>query len=494
MHNPLIVVDDLRDFRWQDPNRLVITARDYIARGAPDRKPRRRVINLCRDYEYLSLGYYCSLLAEARGDRPLPSMEAMLDVFWRRLQRHALPELDEQIGKDLRAVGPGGSFTLNVFFGVGDDPRLQELARRAFDQFHCPLLALECRHSGTWKVSAVKPLSIRQLKPEQEGLFEWALDRYLRIGARTPKPRPQYRYDLAILHDPAERLPPSDAKALARFVKAGESLDMAVDLITRKDFGRLAEFDALFIRETTNLDHHTYRFAKKAAAEGMVVIDDPASIVRCTNKVYLAELLRANKLLSPRTAILQRGQLDAAIDGFDYPVVLKIPDGSFSRGVEKAASHAEYVAIAEVMLKQSDVILVQEYMYTDYDWRVGVLNGEPLFVCQYFMSKDHWQIVNHKGGGTFTEGNARTLGVEDAPAEVVRTAVTAARLIGDGLYGVDLKQNDKGVHIIEINDNPNLDAGVEDAILKDELYRRIIGEFVRRLELRTRAGVATRGP
>jgi len=28
----------------------------------------------------------------------------------------------------------------------------------------------------------------------------------------------------------------------------------------------------------------------------------------------------------------------------------------------------------------------------------------------------------------------------------------------------------------------------------DELYRRIIGEFVRRLELRTRAGVATRGP
>ena len=32
--------------------------------------------------------------------------------------------------------------------------------------------------------------------------------------------------------------------------------------------------------------------------------------------------------------------------------------------------------------------------------------------------------------------------------------------------------------MIEINDNPNIDAGVEDAVLKDDLYRRLLGDLV----------------
>ncbi len=58
------------------------------------------------------------------------------------------------------------------------------------------------------------------------------------------------------------------------------------ELITRDDSNRLSEFDALFIRETTSVDHHTNRIARKALAEGLVVIDDPESILRCSNKVY----------------------------------------------------------------------------------------------------------------------------------------------------------------------------------------------------------------
>ena len=82
-----------------------------------------------------------------------------------------------------------------------------------------------------------------------------------------------------------------------------------VELITRADYGRLAEFDALFIRETTALDHHTYRFARKAESEGMPVIDDPRSILKCTNKIYLAELLQANDVPCPRTLILDRRRI-----------------------------------------------------------------------------------------------------------------------------------------------------------------------------------------
>ena len=51
--------------------------------------------------------------------------------------------------------------------------------------------------------------------------------------------------------DPDEALPPSNPQALANFVRVGASLGIDVELIGRKDYARLAEFDALLIRETT---------------------------------------------------------------------------------------------------------------------------------------------------------------------------------------------------------------------------------------------------
>ena len=277
---------------------------------------------------------------------------------------------------------------------------------------------------------------------------------------------------------------PSNKEALKKFVAMGPALGLGVELIESKHFLRLGEYDALFIRETTALDNHTYRFAKKARREGLVVIDDPTSILRCTNKVYLAELLQANKLPAPKTVICDRQNLFDAEPALGYPMVLKIPDGSFSRGVVKAESREELVEHSRKLFQRSDVILAQQYMYTEFDWRVGVLNRQPLFVSQYFMSRKHWQVVKHGKEGRFKEGGFKTLPVEEAPAEVVEVGLKAAGLIGDGLYGVDLKQTDEGIFIIEINDNPNLDRGVEDMALKDELYRIVLKDFVRRIEAR----------
>jgi glutathione synthase/RimK-type ligase-like ATP-grasp enzyme len=64
---------------------------------------------------------------------------------------------------------------------------------------------------------------------------------------------------------------------------------------------------------------------------------------------------------------------------------------------------------------------------------------------------------------------------------VVTTAVRAANLVGRGLYGADLKQVDGRIYLIEVNINPNIDAGVEDQVLGDALYREIVGVFARRI-------------
>jgi hypothetical protein len=100
------------------------------------------------------------------------------------------------------------------------------------------------------------------------------------------------------------------------------------------------------------------------------------------------------------------------------------------------------------------------------------------------MSRGHWQVVKHGQDGRFTEGPWRTWPIKDVPREVVDVALRAAGLIGDGFYGVDLKQTPNGVFVIEVNDNPSIDQGCEDAVLKDDLYRVVIQEFIRRLEER----------
>ena len=86
-------------------------------------------------------------------------------------------------------------------------------------------------------------------------------------------------------------------------------------------------------------------------------------------------------------------------------------------------------------------------------------------------------------------GKLETVPVELAPRRAVQAALKAANLVGDGLYGVDVKESNGGFFVIEVNDNPNLDAGCEDAVLKDELYRRIMSVFLNRIEKR-KAGFA----
>jgi glutathione synthase/RimK-type ligase-like ATP-grasp enzyme len=98
------------------------------------------------------------------------------------------------------------------------------------------------------------------------------------------------------------------------------------------------------------------------------------------------------------------------------------------------------------------------------------------------MVRDHWQVIKHAGDGQHAEGRTDAVALADTPREVLDTATRAARLIGDGFYGVDLKQTAAGVFVIEVNDNPNLDLGAEDKVLGDEVYRRLLGHLLARFE------------
>jgi glutathione synthase/RimK-type ligase-like ATP-grasp enzyme len=486
----IIIVDKANGSINSSPDRLIITATDFIANDAPIdlRKAHHiKVINLCSNYDYLSKGYYCSLLAEARNMRCVPSVANIVTLNWKRHYQSSLPELNGLLERHFNEPADEPlSRTYTVYFGRIENPKLEAVARRLFDLFRFPLMTLEIKYgtTGRWLIEAVEPLPLSDIPREKLPVFSESLDKFTGAAWRAVANKPE-KYWIAILQDPEEKLPPSDKVALNKFAKVGKDMGLFIEFITRQDYATLLEYDALFIRETTAINHHTFRFAHKAESEGIPCIDDTQSIIRCCNKVFLHEMLHAHKVPLPATRILDKRSDRNAESDFEYPMVLKIPDGSFSRGMAKVTNAEEFRKASAELFRNSEIILAQAFVKSEYDWRVGVLGGEAIYACKYYMAKDHWQIYNHDAKKPGAQsGNHETMPVSKVPKDVLAVACKAAKLVGNGLYGVDLKQTENGIYVMEVNDNPSIEHGVEDQHLGDDLYRMILGHLVKMIESR----------
>ncbi len=475
----LIVVNNPQEWSLKLDGVEVVSARTYVMDAAYARLKDVKVYNMCKSYRYQTIGYYVSLLATARNHRPMPDVMTIQDLKSQTLVKFASEDLDQMIQKSLKPL-ESGRYILDIYFGKSVDKKLDRVAAQFFNLFPSPFLRAVFTCTDKWTLTSLNSLAASEIVPEHKVFAVKAAEEYFSKPKRIVRKK-SARYDLAILYDPKEGHGPSNEKAMQKFVKAAESVGFYAELISKDDMSRLAEFDALFIRQTTSVNHFTYRFARRAEANGMVVIDDPQSILRCTNKVYLAELMDKNKVPIPKTMVVHKGNLDQIADTMGFPCVLKQPDSAFSLGVKKVSSQEELEKTCEVLLSKSELLIAQEFLPTEFDWRVGVLDGQPLYVCKYFMVKKHWQIIQSEGGKT-RYGDFETIPVEHAPTKLIKVAVKAANLIGDGLYGVDIKQIGREYYLIEVNDNPSIDAGVEDQYLKDELYRRVMRVFLKRVE------------
>lgn len=478
----LLVVE--RPERWplDLPGAEVVSARQYLTDRAFAETRRISVFNVCRFYGYQRPGYYVSLLAAARGHRAMPSVETLQAFGVGPLARITSEELDDLIQRSLAPLR-SPTFELSIYFGRNVAKRYDQLSKALFDLFPAPLLRGQFTHDeGHWRLQSVRPLAGSEVPDAHRPFIMEQAERFFDRPSRSKRPRPPAAYDLALLWDPDADDSASDEAAIKRFMKAAQKVGLEATLISSDDYARIAEFDALFIRETTAVNHHTYRFAQRAVAEDLVVIDDPRSIIRCTNKVYQAELFARHNIPHPRTLIVHADNVEDVPAVVGFPCVLKRPDSSFSAGVVRVKDRSELKRQLDTFFRSSQLVVAQAFVPSDFDWRIGVLAGRPLYACRYFMASGHWQIIEHREGQRRRYGRVETLPVEWAPEEARRLATKVATLIGDGLYGVDIKEVDGRFMVIEVNDNPSIEAGVEDEILKDGLYVAIMQHFRDRLD------------
>lgn len=477
----LIVLDNPNAWPIKAKGVEVVPAKRYLLDPRYSQMRTAKVFNLCRSYRYQSVGYYVSLLAAARGHKPLPSITTFQDLKLSPVVRILSEELEELIHESLARI-KSKRFELTIYFGHNLAKRYERLSKALFNQFPAPCIRASFIRNGKWEIEAIRPIATSDIPEKHKPFMLAKAIEYFNKPQRAARPKTAYRYELAILYDEDAPNSPSDKVAIKRFIRAGKSLGLDTEIIGKDDYGRLAEFDALFIRETTYVNHHTYRFSRRAAAEGMVVIDDPESILKCTNKVYMAELFERHGIHAPRTMVVHEENIDQIVGRVGLPCVIKRPDSSFSKGVVKVERPGELREKVLRYLEDSELALAQEWVPSTFDWRVGILDRRPLFVCKYHMARGHWQIVSHGRNGGSEFGRVEPFLIEDTPAPVTALALRAANLVGDGFYGVDIKEVDGRYMVMEVNDNPSVDAGFEDAIYKGDLYLSVMQTFLDRLD------------
>ena len=478
----LVVVSQRRDAAGC-PAASVVTADEYLAGGEALADRRTVVVNLCRSYRYRSKGYYVSLLADARGQTVVPSLETIGGIAdpygcFRALSEAGVNTTDAD---DFDEAEPEAEVL--TIFGAPPDPRFRNATHAVYRVWPAPVLRLGfVQEKDEWQLAGVSTVGPHQLAPADHQRLIEALGDVRRVLRRGSAPsREGKRASIAVLFEEGDPFNPSTPETLDRLERVGARMNVYVNRIGLDELERLPEYDALWIRVNTAVSAPAFQFALRAEALGMPVVDDSQSIIRCSNKVFLEELLRREGAPTPRTRVLNARTPWEQVAELGTPVVLKVPDGSFSAGVHKIASEAEYRERAGEMFRRSPLLIAQEFLPTEYDWRVTVLDSKLLFAARYFMARGHWQIRS-AANGVERYGRVEAVPRDRAPREIVELALRATAPIGRGLYGVDIKPAPGGPVVIEINDNPNLDIGYEDAADGNVIYEDLVTFFLRRIE------------
>ncbi len=272
---------------------------------------------------------------------------------------------------------------------------------------------------------------------------------------------------------------PREQDALQNFKQAAEKSGNQFSFLFRENISEIPNYDAMFIRATTDPLFTSYIASKTAYEYGLKVVDDPESIKICANKIHQYALFEKYDVPRIPTVFLSKDDLhhkkiEEIFRTLGKPVVIKAPYTSFSRYVEKAACETSFREVAKRFFKKSDVLAIQKFTPTAFDWRVGVLGDDILYVCKYMIPKGKWKHgAKLRGKPTVVWGRTVSLQKKDMPPRLREVALKACSVIGKGLYGVDLKEVNGDYVVVEVNDNPSIYAGSEDSGDSD-IYQRII--------------------
>src|SRR3954471_13399826 len=198
-----VIVTDQKQNWFEIPEATVLTARRYLSEPENGNQGTVRVLNLCRTGRYQGRGYYVSLVAEARGQRPVADVKTIEDLRSEAFVRALAAEIQPLLQKTLHRH-ESERFQLDVY--LGKHATHQGLAEQLFASVRAPLLrVLFARAEGSWRLDALQAMGLADVPLQDRAFLIEAVKSFMaessvarRQGTKSDRPR------LAILWDPKE--------------------------------------------------------------------------------------------------------------------------------------------------------------------------------------------------------------------------------------------------------------------------------------------------
>lgn len=165
-NSALVILDDITDWQPYYPTQSTVTTDEYLLQQSS--RTRSHILNLCGDLSYLSTGYYVSLLAEARGQRVIPSVSTINDLANFSHYQLLLTNTDKQLSKFLADKPQTESVQVLICFGMAQQSQLSGFARQIFERYPCPILWVEFSYQGRWYINTLQSGAMNALNDEQQ--------------------------------------------------------------------------------------------------------------------------------------------------------------------------------------------------------------------------------------------------------------------------------------------------------------------------------------
>jgi ribosomal protein S6--L-glutamate ligase len=201
---------------------------------------------------------------------------------------------------------------------------------------------------------------------------------------------------------------------------------------------------------------------------GVPVVNAAQSIARSRDKLRCLQYLSRAGLDIPRTVMAHdRSNVRKLVEEVGgLPLIIKLLKGTQGVGVMIAHTLQEVQTIVDTFWDLGQEIVLQEFVAESKGKDVRALVvGEQVVGAMRRQAKREGEFRSniHRGG----EGQPIQL-----DAAYVEAAVTAARIIGLGIAGVDMLEGNEGPRLMEINSSPGFE-GLEAATGQD-----IAGEMI----------------
>jgi len=217
------------------------------------------------------------------------------------------------------------------------------------------------------------------------------------------------------------------------------------------------EFDAVVPRIGTTVTRHGAAIVKQFELEGVFSTAKSSGILMARNKVSTLQIMAKKGIPIPQTVFSINpdnvGEQIGLLGG--PPVIIKLQEGTQGKGVILAESTKSAKSMIDTLYNMNTGILLQEFIEeaNGEDLRVIVVGNRVVAGMKRTSGLDEFRSNVHRGADTAT--------VKLTQREKF-IALSATKILGLGVAGVDLIRSKNGPLLIEVNASPGL-KGIEGA-------------------------------